>query len=251
MFEYALTRSNAGIEIELRGLQFCAFTGQHMLMFTGTAARSPQMEDADFERHWKKVKPLMQAIAGSIYIPGKWATSDGRGKPQAEANPVPTMGLRHKSKEFGFSAVFPEKVEPTVLRYDMGKMATFQAADTNNNLIVMVTADIVPAAGFLVAADESTPEKLIEAMVDKGAQEKGAIDGTLSKKWGSLNGRPALEFSFATDTFAPKGVRTYHRGRTTFDLDTFYNLQVVSFEENQTAEKALASLAESLIIRED
>ena len=216
-----------------------------MFTMTGMLAKSAHLDAAEYARQWELARLLIKAIAGGVYFPDKWEKGDALAAGTVAAKQTEGAGVRFSSEDFDFSASFPERVEPLILPYKMGRMGTFQALDTNKNLIVMVTANFMPASGLLVASKESTPERLIEAMVAKNAEEKGALSGSLKTNRNTLHGKPALDFSYATDSFAPEGVRSYHVGRTSFDVDTFYHLQVVAFEETSAAQEELEKLAES------
>jgi hypothetical protein len=245
IMEFEHTASNAGINMEMRGLQFFAVVGEHMFTMTGTVAKSAQLNAAQFDRQWELVKLLIKAIAGNVYFPDKWKLENAPKNQTTGAQQAAGTGFRLAAKDFGFAATFPDKVEPLVMPYKMGRMGTFQALDTNNNLLVMVTANFMPASGLLVASKESTPKQLIEAMVVRNAEEKSALEGSLKTTWSTLHGKPALDFSYTTDSFAPEGLRSYHVGRTSFDVDTFYHLQVVAFEEDSKAQEELDKLAQS------
>ncbi len=251
IMEFEHTASNAGINIEMRGLQFCAVVGQHMFTMTGTVAKSAQLNAAQFDRQWELAKLLIKAIAGSAYFPDKWKSEGAPTKQAGHTQQGKDTGVRHSSKEFGFAATFPDEVEPLIVPYNVGRIGTFQAVDEENKLVVMVTANLVSSMRALPSQKESTQKQLIEAMVTKNAEEHGARKGALKTEWSTLHGRPALDFNYTTDGFAPQRVTTYHVGKSSFDGDTFYHLQVVAFEKDNRGKEILGNLAESFSFAAD
>jgi hypothetical protein len=253
MFEFTQTMANAGLDLEIRGLQFCTIVDQHMLMLSGMLLKSPTMGATEFGQQWALAKLVTQTIAGGLYFPDKWnqpQLTDADGA-DAAALPITTNGYRHSSKEFGFAATFPDEVEPLIVPYNVGRIGTFQAVDEENKLVVMVTANLVSSMRALPSPKESTQKQLIEAMVTKNAEEHGARKGALKTEWSTLHGRPALDFNYTTDGFAPQRVTTYHVGKSSFDGDTFYHLQVVAFEKDNRGKEILGNLAESFSFAAD
>ena len=251
MMEFAHNANSAGIDIEMRGLQFCTFVDHNMFVLSGTLTKGAKWGSDEFEKEWQVAKLAIKAMAGSVYFPDKWQQPKGENaKPMAVAV-LDKNGVRHKSEEFRFSAIFPDEVEPLVVPYKMGRIGTFQAVDEQNKLLVMVTANFVPAAELAVANNESTPQRLIEAMVLRNAQEHGASKTSIETKTATLNGKPAMEFNYTTRGFAPERIRTQHFGKSVFVVDTFYHLQVVAFEEDNNAKEALKRLVESFTLQTD
>ena len=57
--EFTHTASNAGIEIETRGLQFCTVAGQHMFTMTGMLAKSAQLDASEYTKQWGLARQLI------------------------------------------------------------------------------------------------------------------------------------------------------------------------------------------------
>ena len=142
------------------------------------------------------------------------------------------------SKEFGFMAMFPAKVEVMSMKSGLGPVAAITSMDFSEEkgrlFVYQIIAHRITKMKNSPAESEEETYKLIQNCLDTAITEGGGYDYVSEKS--RVSSWPAIKFKCTHNGLVQKGVTSYKHGFIFLIRDTYYTVMVHGIKDNKELE---------------
>lgn len=135
------------------------------------------------------------------------------------------------SREHGFIAKFPGKVETLKMDNALGSLTNYSSADENNLLIYQINVHDIVANREFKSLSEELIRQLTKSNFDAYCKESKA--GQIKLQWSKVANWPTIEFSCTEDGFFRKGFISHKSGYAFLHGSKYYKITVRGLESNQ------------------